>query len=64
VDLIEPLWRKSSRSGPDSPQCVEVATNIPGVIAIRDSKNPNGDILLFPAAEWRTFVQNIKAGAR
>jgi len=41
--------------------CVEVAVNLPGMVAIRDSKNPNGPTLLFSRAEWQTFVGKLKA---
>ena len=41
--------------------CVEVATNLPGMVAIRDSKDPGGPSLLVPAAEWRAFVRGLKA---
>lgn len=50
-------WRKSSRSSGDGGQCVEVATNLPGVVAVRDSKNPDGPALVVPAAEWRVFLR-------
>ena len=36
--------------------CVEVAKNPPGIVAIRDSKDPNGPKLLISPADWRTFV--------
>jgi Domain of unknown function (DUF397). len=39
---------------------VEVATNLPNVIAIRDSKNPTGPALVVTRNEWRTLITNIK----
>ncbi|RIV40678.1 DUF397 domain-containing protein [Micromonospora radicis] len=48
-------WRKSSHSG-DEGACVEVAV-VPGTVAVRDSKDPAGPLLLFPAAAWNTFAQ-------
>ena len=36
--------------------------NLPGVVAIRDSKDPNGPKLLFTLADWKTFVNSLKAG--
>jgi len=58
-DLSRADWRKSSYSS-QSGNCVEVATNLPGMVAIRDSKDPGGPSLLVPAAEWRAFVRGLK----
>jgi hypothetical protein len=41
-DLTHAQWRKSTRSSSTGQNCVEVATNLPGIVAIRDSKNPGG----------------------
>ena len=41
IDLSRAEWRKSSYSG-QSGNCVEVARNLPGLIAVRDSKEPDG----------------------
>lgn len=61
VNLDEAEWRKSSASG-DNGQCVEVATNLPGVIAVRDSKNPRGPVLIFSPGEWKAFVTGAHQG--
>ena len=50
ADLDPPEWRKSSFSGGSGGNCVEVAGNLPGVIAVRDSKDPGGPVLLYPGA--------------
>lgn len=47
-------YRKSSYSD-DAAECVEIATNIPTTIAIRDSKNPTGPSLLLPPTAWAAF---------
>ncbi|MEV7908221.1 DUF397 domain-containing protein, partial [Streptomyces anulatus] len=47
MDLSIASWRKSSLSGGNGGQCVEVAANLPGTVAVRDSKNPTGPKLLF-----------------
>ncbi|MEU4226166.1 DUF397 domain-containing protein [Nonomuraea sp. NPDC026600] len=62
MDLSAAVWRKSSRSSDNGGQCVEVALNLPGVVAVRDSKDPNGPKLLFSPADWKTFVNSLKAG--
>ncbi|MEU3166858.1 DUF397 domain-containing protein [Streptosporangium sp. NPDC006930] len=62
MDLSNAVWRKSSLSGPNGGQCVEVAANLPGAVAVRDSKDPHGPNLLFTPGEWRAFVGGIKSG--
>jgi len=62
MDLSTAVWRKSSRSGSNGGQCVEVAANLPGAVAVRDSKDPSGPNLLFTPGEWRAFVGGIKSG--
>jgi len=62
VDLSDAVWRKSSRSGGNGGQCVEVAGNLSGVVAVRDSKNPDGPKLLFTPTQWKTFVGGVKTG--
>lgn len=59
IDMFE--WRKSSYSGQGN-TCVEVAGNVPGVVAVRDSKDPGGPRLLFTATEWRLFASRVRTG--
>jgi hypothetical protein len=59
-DLTGAIWRKSTRSA-NGGDCVEVADNLPGIVAVRDGKNPDGPALVFTAAAWRRFVETIKA---
>ncbi|MDW5322729.1 DUF397 domain-containing protein [Plantactinospora sp. KLBMP9567] len=54
-DLSGACWRTSSRSG-QTGNCVEVADNLPGVVAVRDSKERSGLVLSFASAAWRAFV--------
>ena len=54
------IWRKSSYSGSNGGGCVDVADNLPGVVAVRDSKDPYGPNLTFSPAEWRTFIASVK----
>ncbi|MGC5031090.1 DUF397 domain-containing protein [Micromonospora sp. DT229] len=57
TDLTGAIWRKSTRSGDNGGNCIEVATNIPGLVAVRDSKNPGGPALLFTPAVWLSFCE-------
>lgn len=59
---MELEFRKSSHSGGDSGTCVEVAQNIPGVRAIRDSKDPSGPVLSFQPEDLSAFITGVKAG--
>lgn len=53
-------WRKSSYSGSNGGQCIEVATS--GLVHVRDSKNPDGERLGFSAQAWSEFAARIKDG--
>ncbi len=61
IDLTNATWYKSTRSN-DGGNCVEVADNLPGVVALRDSKNPTGPALFFTPAEWAAFTGGVKDG--
>ncbi|WFE51301.1 DUF397 domain-containing protein [Micromonospora sp. WMMD1155] len=52
-------WRKSSRSSGNGGNCVEVADNLPGVVGVRDSKDPAGPALTFTSTAWRAFVTGL-----
>ncbi|GAA1386623.1 hypothetical protein GCM10009639_10620 [Kitasatospora putterlickiae] len=54
-------WRKSTFSGPDN-ECIEVADGVPGVLPVRDSKDPLGASLLFTPEAWAAFVAGVCAG--
>ncbi|WP_254392513.1 DUF397 domain-containing protein [Streptomyces buecherae] len=56
------MWRKSSYSGANGGNCVEVAPGFPGVVPVRDSKDPNGPALAFSSSAWAAFVAGVKAG--
>ena len=55
-------WRKSSHSGCNGGTCVEVGTAGP-VVAVRDSKHPEGPQLAFAPDTWTTFTDQLKAAA-
>ncbi|MEN3609605.1 DUF397 domain-containing protein [Plantactinospora sp. ZYX-F-223] len=56
MHLSSARWRKSTHSGTNGGGCVEVADNLPGVVAVRDSKDPAGPVLTFGPEAWRAFV--------
>jgi hypothetical protein len=56
-------WRKSRHSNP-SGDCVEMA-RLPGEqVAVRDSRRPEGPVLLFTYAAWETFLRNLREAPR
>ncbi|MEU7970797.1 DUF397 domain-containing protein [Micromonospora sp. NPDC049089] len=59
MDLTNAIWRKSRRSGSSGGNCVEVADNLPGVIGVRDSKDPAGPALTFGPRAWQAFVAQL-----
>jgi hypothetical protein len=60
MELTGATWRTSTRSA--HTECVEVADNLPGVVAVRDSKDRQGPVLAFTPSTWRSFVAKIKRG--
>lgn len=61
LDLTNARWRKSTRSGGNSDMCVEVAF-VADAIAVRDSKDTTGPVLIFTRGEWDAFVAGAKDG--
>jgi Domain of unknown function (DUF397) len=55
-------WRKSTYSGSEGGSCVEVLDHHPVGIPVRDSKDPHGPALLFPAPAWSSFIAAVKIG--
>ncbi|MGW2370152.1 DUF397 domain-containing protein [Streptomyces sp. NPDC001667] len=59
-DLPIAVWRKSTYSDLNDNECVEVADRqFPGIVPIRDSKNPHGPAITPPTAAWSTFITAI-----
>ncbi|MET9656700.1 DUF397 domain-containing protein [Streptomyces sp. NPDC006510] len=59
-----PRWFKSSYSS-NGGDCVEIAANLAaarGTVPVRDSKNPAGPVLDFPAGAFAAFVAGVKGG--
>lgn len=61
LDLAPAQWRKSSYSSANG-ACVEVAQNLPGIVAVRDSKNPAAPKLIISPADWQTFLSSVRDG--
>lgn len=63
LDLDAAVWRTSSYSNQAGGDCVEVG-DMGRVVPVRDSKNPHGPVLVFPAASWAAFVGELKTDHR
>ena len=63
MDVTGSAWRKSSYSGSNGGACVEVANNLPGLVAVRDSKDPAGPALTFTPDAWRAFTSRLRRRA-
>jgi hypothetical protein len=59
--LSHAIWRKSSHSSANG-QCVEVAANLPGVVAVRDSKNADDGALVVTPRAWVAFLAGVRDG--
>ncbi|MEU1086632.1 DUF397 domain-containing protein [Streptomyces sp. NPDC005892] len=55
-DLSRAAWRKSTFSDGGANNCLEVADNVPGLVPVRDSKDPTGPALLIAAPAWAAFI--------
>jgi hypothetical protein len=63
IDLSGAAWRKSTRSSSEGQNCVEVAAGLPGIVAVRDSKHPEGPPLIVAPRNWTAFICAVKAGS-
>ncbi|MEV3924813.1 DUF397 domain-containing protein [Actinomadura coerulea] len=57
MDLRHTAWRRSSRSTSSGGNCVELA-DVAGAVAVRDSKDPDGPVLLLTRTTLRTAVNS------
>jgi hypothetical protein len=62
TDLSRAQWRKAARSSSGNGGCVEVAGNLPGITAIRDSKRPEDGAHVVDRAAFAAFLADVKAG--
>ena len=61
TDLSQAIWRKARRSAHNG-GCVEIAANLDGVTAVRDSKRPDGGAHIVGHAAFAAFLTDLKAG--
>jgi hypothetical protein len=59
MDLSRATWRKSSHSGVNG--CVEVAV-LGGAVAVRNSEDPQGPLLVFSIMKWHAFLDGVRDG--
>ena len=59
MDLSAAVWEKSSHSGSNG--CVEIAF-IGGNVALRNSKNKDGAVVIFTPTEWTAFLSGVADG--
>jgi Domain of unknown function (DUF397) len=59
MDMSSATWRKSSYSGANGGNCVEIAAVVRRV-AVRDSKDPDGPVLAFEPNDWQRFADRVK----
>ena len=61
TDMSQAIWRKARRSSHNG-GCVEIAANLPGVTAVRDSKHPEGGAHVVDRAAFARFLADVKEG--
>ena len=59
IELSRAEWHTSSYSS-QSGNCVEVARNLPELVAVRDSKEPDGAKLMVTPETWRVFIRGVR----
>jgi hypothetical protein len=61
TDLSRAIWRKARRSAHNG-GCVEIAANLPGVAAVRDSKRPEAGAHVIDRAAFARFLADVRGG--
>ncbi|MEU8560881.1 DUF397 domain-containing protein [Streptomyces cyaneofuscatus] len=60
LELSTARWRSSSYSNSNGGECVQVSDDFPGLVPVRDSKNPTGPALVLQAPAWSAFMSSVK----
>ncbi|MCT2542570.1 MULTISPECIES: DUF397 domain-containing protein [Streptomyces] len=60
IDLISTMRHRSSHSNSSGGNCLEAADIHPDLVPVRDSKRPEGPVLVIPASAWTPFVEAVK----
>jgi hypothetical protein len=62
MEDIDIRWRKSTYSGGNGGECVEIGmqSSQPGPVVVRDTKDRSGPVLRFGPAAWRRFAAEVK----
>ena len=61
IDLSRATWRKATLSSQNG-GCVEVASNLPDIVAVRDSRRPEGGAHVVGRATFAAFLADAKIG--
>jgi hypothetical protein len=61
IDLSRAIWRKARQSQHNG-GCVEVAVNLDGAVAIRDSKRPEGGAHVVERSAFAAFLADARSG--
>jgi Domain of unknown function (DUF397) len=59
LDLSRATWRTSTYSN-NGGACIQVASSMAGLLAVRDSKDPGGPALAFTPGQWMAFTSTVK----
>ncbi|MFR9724134.1 DUF397 domain-containing protein [Streptomyces sp. MS19] len=60
LDRSTAEWHTSTYSNETGGDCVEVASNVPGMHPVRDTKDRAGHVLAFTTPAWTSFIQHLK----
>nr|WP_078935287.1 DUF397 domain-containing protein [Streptomyces europaeiscabiei] len=60
-ELSTASWIKSSHSGDNGGDCIQIAPGFPGLVPVRDSKNPHGPVLVINRSAWLSFIGAVRS---